>query len=203
MPTKVFWCDYTGEGQIYFRRYATVAGSPCPANNAYHDAQTPWMRMLWPIVGGRLAVLPDAPADAPWPTRCEGCDHVFAEGDARQVFGRPLYRRVDTGEEFEWDKAPAGAMRDCWWMPDRYRGSDGIALEVMLPVPRGHGWTVDGPCSNCTRPGEAHKCWIRHGDPRTGNVHVDKAGNTCSAGAGSIMVPGYHGFLHHGYLTDG
>ena len=39
--------------------------------------------------------------------------------------------------------------------------------------------------------------------PRTGNVHVDKSGDTCAAGAGSILIGGYHGFLHNGYLTDG
>lgn len=47
-----------------------------------------------------------------------------------------------------------------------------------------------------------HKCWIRHGDPRTSNVHVDKNGVTCGAGAGSIISGSYHGFLHNGFLTD-
>lgn len=48
-----------------------------------------------------------------------------------------------------------------------------------------------------------HKCWVRHGDPKTGSVHVDKDGVTCGAGAGSILSGSYHGFLHGGYLTDG
>lgn len=77
---------------------------------------------------------------------------------------------------------------------------------------------------NCSNPGDGrewtrgqyqdsvpeHRCWVRHGDPRTGVVHVDKNGLTCRAGAGSILfkgnpargVPDYHGFLHHGKLTN-
>lgn len=109
-------------------------------------------------------------------------------------------------------------MWDAEWMRglDWATGPDGIALMVRLP--NRWEWHVDGPASNCTNPdwqpvdgqpnttrwrGRTHYCWVRHGDPRTGNVHVDKNGKTCSAGAGSIAAPGYHGFLNHGYLTDG
>jgi hypothetical protein len=50
---------------------------------------------------------------------------------------------------------------------------------------------------------KTHRCWVRHGDPDKGEpVHVDKAGHTCAAGAGSIATPGYHGFLHNGQLTS-
>lgn len=94
---------------------------------------------------------------------------------------------------------PVGAMWDAHWMGDEYKGPDGIHLCVRTP---GGDWLVDGSSSNCTRPGEEHECWVRHGDPRTGDVHVDKNGNTCAAGAGSIVKGNYHGFLHNGYLVQ-
>lgn len=50
---------------------------------------------------------------------------------------------------------------------------------------------------------DGHKCWVRHGDPRASNVTVDKNGDTCSAGAGSILAGDYHGFLQAGVLTAG
>jgi hypothetical protein len=51
------------------------------------------------------------------------------------------------------------------------------------------------------RDDNVHRCWVRHGtvgEP----LHVDKIGHTCAAGAGSISVEGFHGFLHHGVLRD-
>jgi hypothetical protein len=48
------------------------------------------------------------------------------------------------------------------------------------------------------RDARPHKCWIRHGTPP--KIHVDKAGVTCGAGAGSIAYPGWHGFLRKGRL---
>jgi hypothetical protein len=45
-----------------------------------------------------------------------------------------------------------------------------------------------------------HRCWVRHGRPEDGTLHVDKAGNTCRAGAGSIDTGKWHGFLHNGEL---
>lgn len=46
-----------------------------------------------------------------------------------------------------------------------------------------------------------HKCWVRHGTPPNEIVHVDKNGVTCGAGAGSIAIDGWHGFLHNGELV--
>lgn len=109
------------------------------------------------------------------------------------------YRRPNTGEEWARHELPPGAMFDAFWMPAAWRGTDGISLVVILPT--GHGWYVDSEAANCTRPGEPHHCWVRHGDPRTEPVTVDKNGDTCAAGAGSIAVEGYHGFLRDGILT--
>jgi len=63
-------------------------------------------------------------------------------------------------------------------------------------------WPLDHRASNCTRPDDkVHRCWVRHGRPEDGTLHVDKNGDTCAAGAGSIIMHGgWHGFLHHGEL---
>lgn len=87
----------------------------------------------------------------------------------------------------------------CWF---GWENCDGEHLVAVLP--NGHHWHPDQRASNCTLPEDkTHRCWVRHGDPRKGEaVHVDKNGNTCQAGAGSILSGNYHGFLHHGELTN-
>ena len=112
----------------------------------------------------------------------------------------PIYKRTDTGEEMTWRDAPIGAMMYADWMDDcpEYLGPDGKCLIVKTP---GGEWYVDSRASNCTRKDDKiHRCWVRHGTPP--NITVDKNGNTCAAGAGSIMMGKYHGFLRNGELTD-
>lgn len=73
-------------------------------------------------------------------------------------------------------------------------------MNLCVETPGGT-WNIDGRCSNCTmKDDRTHRCWVRHGDPP--RVTVDKDGHTCQAGAGSIMVGNYHGFLRNGELTD-
>src|SRR5580658_3169021 len=68
---------------------------------------------------------------------------------------------------------------------------DGRHLQCVLP-PDGHTWSIDGRASNCDQKAETtHRCWVRHGDPAAGTLHVDKNGHTCGAGGGSIATPGY------------
>ena len=97
--------------------------------------------------------------------------------------------------KFSYDDIPIGAMWDAKWK--RRKGPDGRAIYVMMPGRV--AWFIDGRCSNCTRMDDAtHHCWVRHGEPP--GLTVDKNGDTCSAGAGSIIVPGWHGFLRNGWL---
>jgi hypothetical protein len=71
---------------------------------------------------------------------------------------------------------------------------------LYVVLPNGHWWDIDGRASNCTLPTDkAHRCWVRHGVPP--HITVDKNGLTCSAGAGSILSDGYHGFLREGRLV--
>ncbi|MCU1384989.1 MAG: hypothetical protein JWL71_3686 [Acidobacteria bacterium] len=137
-------------------------------------------------------------ADPRWPAQC-ACGYAFTEAVERQVNRDRLYRGAPDGQLYSLSNAPVGAMWDAWWMTGRSNGADGICLVVKTP---GGDWMVDERASNCTLPNDdVHKCWVRHGDPRTGNVHVDKNGVTCAAGAGSIQQGAYHGFLHNGELT--
>lgn len=75
---------------------------------------------------------------------------------------------------------------------------DGQHLHVVLP--NGIRWDIDSRASNCTmKEDRLHRCWIRTGEPP--NVTAGKNGFTCSAGAGSILMGDYHGFLRDGVLT--
>lgn len=149
--------------------------------------------------------------------RCERCGGKFDRGDPKQLWADHLFRGAPDKKLYTLRDAPIGAMWDAEWLHDAggaWTGPDGLSLHVRTP---GGDWCVDSQASNCTQtqdvdvPGKpgwkrftrTHYCWIRHGDPRTGNVHVDKNGNTCSAGGGSIAIGKYHGFLNQGYLTDG
>lgn len=106
--------------------------------------------------------------------------------------------------------APVGAMWYADWIQEAYwppvgegqslvawRGPDGHTLVVR--VRPNFDWSPDRRASNCTRlDDDKHKCWVRHGEPP--NITVDKDGDTCSAGAGSIVAPDWHGFLRNGVL---
>jgi hypothetical protein len=82
---------------------------------------------------------------------------------------------------------------------------DGRHTICCLPDPDmlgGHPWNIDGRASNCTmKEDRQHRCWVRHGSPQDGNLHVDKNGPTCSAGGGSIDTGDYHGHLNNFSLT--
>lgn len=199
---KCFLLEPTDHEKRYLRRYA--GGSSCPNETGYHDA----MNFLdesrevmsedgshWVDSGQTAANFKAHPL---WPTHCS-CGYEFDINDSWQLFTSHVYRRADTGEEMTLRDAPAGAIWDATWFHSvaDWCGSDGHAFMCRLPF--GHDWHIDGPASNCTRPNEAHKCWIRHGNPP--DLTVDKNGDTCAAGAGSILTSRWHGFLRNGYLV--
>ena len=125
----------------------------------------------------------------------------LAETDKSGV-QRMVFRNLDTGEETT--KLPPGAL-----FAQRRggrQGADGLSIVCIVPYGRDGcadkttWWRIDSRATNCTMPEDGeHRCWVRHGTVGEA-VHVDKNGNTCGAGAGSIAVPGFHGFLHHGVL---
>jgi hypothetical protein len=195
---RCFLLTPTDRYRVELRRFArgprTCAAGPCAHDTTVviaietHAAQ--------PLTGDDPVRYP--PDDPRWPSRC-ACGYEYQPDDARQVWYEELYTRSDGAPECTRGDAPPGAMWYAPWYEDHHKGPDGHCLVVKLPG--GHEWIVDGRASNCTLPKDnAHKCWVRHGTPPA--VHVDKNGPTCGAGAGSILVPGYHGFLRHGVLVS-
>lgn len=212
MPTATFWLEPTDEIAVGLRRYTHGEGGfDCAHGHHAALAYTGVEPAAFGESNGyrHLARRPDVDhADPAWPSECDrGCGYRFTDADEWQSWQELVYRRTDTGQPRVLHRsapapdAPAaepGASWDAWWMPEGWAGPDG--LHVMVRLPNGRDWHVDGQASNCTRPGEPHKCWIRHGDPRKAELTVDKDGDTCSAGAGSIAAGDYHGFLRGGWL---
>lgn len=130
----------------------------------------------------------------------ETTDKEWASDDGHIT--APIYRRAETGEEMTLKDAPAGAIVRADWASWCRSQDDGLPIIVKLPD--GDLWYVDGPAGNCGMPDdpaqERHHCWVRHG--AAPDLTVDKSGPTCSAGAGSIASTHYHGFLRGGYLED-
>lgn len=210
-PVKVFWSERAPFADESLRRFSLK--TTCPATHegkGCHDASVQFGEVAYPLPPPedryeRGWGLDDVDhTDPRWPTKCERCAYVFTPDDSWQHNFERKYQPVGTTDQasrFTLRKPTPGAMWDAWWMPECWKGVDGIALMVALP--NGRDWHVDGRASNCTLPNDdKHRCWVRHGDPRTGNVHVDKSGLTCAAGAGSILAGNYHGFLHNGYLVS-
>lgn len=212
--TPTFWLTRTGLVAIGLRRYSRRDTTGWTCADGYHSAlrYTSEAPAAFREKDGRryLAEQPPVPHDDPaWPGGCR-CGYEFTDDDPWQDWQREIYQR-DTGDRHTIGSvsaatvggpppAPPGAMWDAWW--SWRTGADGIALTVRCP--NGHDWSVDERASNCTLPADdVHRCWVRHGDPRTEPVTVDKNGVTCSAGAGSILAGGYHGFLSAGVLTAG
>lgn len=204
--TQTFWLERTGDIAWGLRRYRSSDGAGFTCDTGYHDAL---------VYLGRAMAVGDNPADAVsrddprWPTTCSRCDYWFTDVDVWQSWSERIWQTQD-GVEFVLHRtavpvelgistAPPGACWDAYWMPDVWRGPDGISLMVRLP--NGHDWNVDSEASNCTRKDEPHECWVRHGDPRDCHVTVDKNGNTCQAGGGSIQAGDFHGFLRDGVLV--
>ncbi len=188
---KCFFLAPTKFESQYLRRYAGTFGDCSP--NDYHNASV--------FIGQTLrdpdgVIGDDHPHDDPlWPKTCD-CGYQFKDEDNWQLFRRDLYRRDDTGEIMTLHGAPVGAMWYADWYP--FKGQDGHSLVVKTP---GGEWCIDNRASNCSKPDDdTHRCWVRHGSPP--NITVDKNGDSCAAGAGSIAQKDYHGFLRNGYLEQ-
>ena len=142
------------------------------------------------------------------------CKHCGEDGGVRMPEStgmHPMWVRRDTGEIKDHVRDfGVGALYYADWEHSDRTDTEGRLLwgfdwdnlyepplHVITP---GGEWNIDARASNCTMKNDRfHRCWVRHGLPP--DVHVDKIGFTCGAGAGSIICGGYHGFLHNGKLT--
>lgn len=216
-----FLLERTFQERVFLRVYASIVGedrsTPCTST---HDA----VRSYIDAPEGEIdSVNRDDPL---WPTHCDRCGYEFhPHEDNWQTFKLHLYEVVKSVDEnyvrvggifhvhpndvFA-GAAPPGAMwyadwiiaqqekwnpENPWWHFGA--GPDGHALCARTP---GGEWHLDARATNCTRPTDnTHRCWVRHGEAPY--ITVDKNGDTCAAGAGSIVSGSYHGFLRNGYFT--
>lgn len=204
MGVRCFMVRPTHRWRLSMRRYGRGDGN-CTANRGYgyHNADSAVLEVMEckPDPDGIYRGLPEDDhwprADPRWPVKCDHCAYQFSEADSWQCFAVQIYVD-DAGVEYGSRNLPPGAMRLEDDEPEYLRGPDGRTLHVICPD--GHDWSPDHPCNNCTLPndrgpyGTAHRCWTRTGVPPL--VQVGKQfGKSCSAGGGSILTPGYHGFL--------
>lgn len=193
---ECFMLNPTDQGEISLRRYSS--NSKCGTLYC-HDASV--------IIGQDIfiseylgeCINPQLDHnDKRWPNQCNKCNYQFTDNDKWQHRWCRLYERSDTKELTTTHNAPVGAMWYADWLP--FKGEDGKSLMVKLPG--GYEWCIDSVANNCTKPNDnKHKCWPRRGTPPL--VTVNKSfGQTCSAGGGSIIVPGFHGFLRNGRLEE-
>ncbi len=128
-----------------------------------------------------------------WPTVCDHCGIPVPENDiVKQVFSKRMY---DTPS----GKLEPGNLYYANWLPENMYWDNHTGPNLMCMLPNGHEWNIDSRASNCGLPNDRlHRCWVRHGE--VPNIHVDKNGLTCDAGAGSIQSGDFHGFLHNGIL---
>lgn len=193
---RCFFLKPAGLTRVSLRRYASSDTSKCSGKLSYHNAHI----QIAEILSGTEYKPTPGHSDPRWPRKCDHCDYRFVAEDSYQLHQETLYLREDNADVVTLRSAPPGAMWWADWYADRLgiKGPDGKCLVVKLP--NGRDWIVDSQASNCTRRGEPHQCWVRHGEPP--NVTVDKSGDTCSAGAGSILAGDYHGFLRNGWLES-
>lgn len=129
-----------------------------------------------------------------FPQKCDNCGLAVPETAKKQVSNERKYD-TDSG------KLEPGCLYYAPWYDDVYWDNQNTPSLCAI-LPNGATWCIDGRASNCTmKDDRTHRCWVRHGSPEEGNVHVDKNGHTCAAGGGSIDVPGWHGFLHNGQFN--
>lgn len=207
MTVKVFFCEPTDQLVFDLRVYESGEDVPaCPLNpgkHGHHNAHSERIGQKTVPMDDQTPV--NGPAeeyegDPRWPTHCP-CGYAFGPNARFMVWNQRLIRRTDTGELYEgYRSLPPGAIWSAPWMADHWGGPDGRCLVCKLPD--GHDWIIDGQANNCTMPDDdVHRCWVRHGRPEDGTLHVDKNGHTCAAGAGSIATSKWHGFLHNGHLV--
>jgi hypothetical protein len=174
--TPCYLIEATGRGKLSLRRfgYGQSSGAQrrhaCPEKEPWEsgyrpgcDASTGYLEEIayepnedgcWP------ALAEPSHRDRRWPSVCESCGQPFRHHEVWQANGEPIYRvtavvagaALEVGDEVPLRDAPAGAMWIAKWLPEWSRGFDGRGLIVRLPD--GHDWRVDGEATNCTRKGD-------------------------------------------------
>lgn len=203
---RCFLIEETPRVTLYARRYAvpTKCGScpPCPGEYSFHNSSVEFSEDFVPMRTYLPFRDPKNYPDAPFAGMC-ACGYVFKATDEWQISQERIYARADNWSLCTLSDCEIGAMYDAWWVGPHAQGEDGKSMTVMMPGRI--EWGIDCQANNCDRKGDPdHRCWIRHGVPPLLTVDKNTTGSkfsTCRAGAGSINVPLFHGFLKEGVLT--
>lgn len=195
--------------KVELRRYTRDEVGRCPSSGlGYHNAEVEIGNASARVEGDDFVIAaPDISdhGDSRWPTACT-CGYVFQEGDHWQT-GTSVFWIGPDGSQRPLHEWGTGAMFDAFWMGGYGSvNGDGPAWSVICPGPGGGAgriWHIGSEASNCTRKGEDHDCWCCHGEaPKlTVDKQPEPGRSTCEAGAGSIIVGDWHGFLRDGFLV--
>lgn len=138
--------------------------------------------------------------DPIWQMACKSCSRPLPRDKFNRSLGSRLLYNTASGQPEPGDiyviDYGCAERQKCFYGWTNCDGRHHIAI-----LPNGSHWDIDSRASNCTKRNDTtHRCWVKHGVPP--NLHVDKQGLTCQAGAGSIVAGGWHGFLHHGQFVQ-
>lgn len=110
----------------------------------------------------------------------------FAKSEIVKCFPMHFQNEKDLCSQWKKGGVRVGAVWDVHWDKGIRKGTDGKSLVVLTPE---GPWYIDERSFTCTRKDDdEHRCWVRHGSAEEGNLQVDKHGNTCESGAGSIRI---------------
>jgi hypothetical protein len=190
MSTTCFLITPTGRALRFLRRITLGDATSCLLTGMHQAVTEIEPGPLVRDAGGYVYL--EWPHDDPrWPAQC-ACGYAFVDGDYRCCDQEQLYTLPDGGEcnthrrltaRSDPRTAPPGAMWVADYVPpgDDWSGPDGLCL--MLRLPDGTDWMIDGPARNGGG-------WTRTGEP----PHI--------TARPSIASPGYHGWLDNGILSD-
>lgn len=145
---------------------------------------------------GEILTINDAPVGAMW-----WANWMSEERTKLSCDGQVLAVKLPGGHAWYPEQRASNCDSPCktcvvpWathWDKTQWNKETKTSTIIQPKDPRACGSYID------SRP---HMCWVRHGTPPHQVVHVDKSGVTCGAGAGSIALPNWHGFLHNGELV--
>lgn len=211
---QCFWCVNTGEHNLYLRRYTHAEHEAWTCEGGWHQARLHVGREPEDrnAEGYSEAIPADRFAGDPrWPTHCDaGCGYAFTDEDHWQVFSESIYRTADGSTQqgrYEWEQRelPPGAMFDSFWMPEQWRGPDGLSLTVVCPPTAAdmNTWNVDMPAT------VSGGRWTRTGDPTASPPTVDVSpsieigfGGGTDGTEDTSRAGYYHGHLRHGVLVS-
>jgi hypothetical protein len=197
MPNKPCRLIHNIGTRVSLRRFW---GEDCPQEGgrmSYHNTN----KLISDVLLNEKRDIDNAPEkydETLWPQHCDHCGAAVPADAERQVFTRLLYDTNSGSPE------PGDMYFAPWYHPDGYCRWDNCKDpqgHLIVVLPNGHTWDLNSRASNCTmKEDKMHRCWVLHGEAP--HITADKNGYTCGAGAGSILVGDYHGFLIDGELRE-